>query len=149
MKLQCSKPCHDCPFRSDIIPYQRMIDVQENLMAVTSANPEVHTACHHHSRQLSGTEQTDTRTVDESKRRAVTCGGFLVMRQKLGLALPRLNQPVKDVSYVFGSIKEFFLKGPSPNQAGMSRYLAWFLNQPRSKQIRLIAECRDKEEQEK
>lgn len=123
MKIQCNKPCYDCPFRNDIVPYQTYHDVACNTEAVLNVN--MRASCHYAS-LLTGTK-LGSRDVDTTKI-VTTCAGFLIMRQRLGIALPPDHTPIKDQSYIFDSLEEFQSRALCASQELYERWLAWQKN---------------------
>jgi hypothetical protein len=124
-KSRCERPCHDCPFRGDIVPYQTAEDVADNLDAI--GNPARRCVCHH-AGSVPGLPRYGLPT-------GPTCAGFLVLRQRLGLAVsPR----IKDDPRIF-TLGGFALRAECPDQAWAARIVAWIANQPRPKQLREIS----------
>lgn len=123
----CRRPCHDCPFRSDIVAYQSRDDVTRNLEALL--RPERVAVCHQTSKALTGREQEKA------------CAGFLLMCQALGLPnrwlesnpdeMPRAGTPTH------ASLKDFFYNSACADQSAFGRFLAWLLNQPKTKRAKI------------
>lgn len=119
----CRRPCHDCPFRADIPPYQHEADVERNLLHLI--NRRRLAVCHHTARCLDrpGPERV--------------CAGFLGMVQRVGLPNDWLEEQGRrgravavDSDTVFASLDEFVRSGACPDQSRGGRRLAWLLSQP-------------------
>lgn len=121
-QIQCMRPCYDCPFRNDIVPYQTIEDVRENAAGIE--NPYHRFACHH-------TCKFDGRKVEPGSGKILTCAGFLIMRQKLGIPLPLFpleHKPIKDQPYVFSTVEELLANGACPDQSREGRIAAYRQN---------------------
>lgn len=124
----CKKPCHDCPFRTDILRYQSKSDVVNNIRGLL--DPFIVAHCHHTERQ------------PLSKK--VACAGFLTTLRSIGNQhdprlhyYPKLNHNIP----CYESLEDF-LDSACPTQTVQFRIAAWTLNQPLSKRKRLLQETR-------
>jgi hypothetical protein len=132
----CKRPCHDCPFRTDILRYQSYADVASNITSLLNARGI--TACHQTT-----TYNGDHVAVEVPGKQPHACAGFLTMVSYVTplYAGYRLIEYEFDPAHhnvpIYPSI-EAFLHSPCPDQSPDARRLAWLQNQPKGKRDRLI-----------
>lgn len=133
----CAKPCHDCPFRRDIYPYQRERDVLNNIAYVH--DPEAVPICHHSAYNMP----------KEGNAQATVCGGWVLMcmtagtshlnhwifRASKGLFGDKVQKALVKLALsshlVWQSIQEFAMNAAPMQQDQNTRSDMWILNQPR------------------
>lgn len=116
----CRRPCFNCPFRSDIQPYQTAKDVENNIRFLFGG-PGVAALCHNTIAEYS------------PNNNQLVCAGFLLMRKKLQLSPPdRARYPSRlryDVP-VFDSVVSFVMGGLCQEKTFSGRWKAWMSSQP-------------------
>jgi hypothetical protein len=118
---QCIKPCHDCPFRKDIIAWQCTESVERNIGLLR--NPRMNHACHHTMWDKFGKPNTKLNDLH-------MCAGFLALRAKEGLQSAEVYGTIKNSECVFDSIEDFRRDAACKDQSERGRIQALKDNQP-------------------
>lgn len=132
------KPCFDCPFRKDIIPYMDDRCVNDNVERIDKANPLTYGAMCHHS-----VYEPNGKTVKDWDKLRV-CPGYLILMQKIGHEIIPL---VPDTGNIYDTVDEFVeyslvkqMPDESDYEYWQRRRLAWIASQPEHKRKRELEE---------
>jgi len=99
------KPCKNCPFRNDVIPYLHPDRAAE--IAYAASNPYSDFTCHSTIEYDGNDDHQGRPTGDFTK--AKTCAGFLTLRAQEGEHVPKDFEPSWELCYtdIFEMIYEY------------------------------------------